>query len=304
MGSRVLGLLIGASILGGCAHSSGHWPGNAVLCKLAKERRAGRDIWVKAILHGYDPTSHRVTQPAVDCTGAQVRWEGPALSCSDSISDRTPLPERPLVPDDVVVVPVSENVQMVWVMTTHFATGDALGPLAVVESLSDSLVVRAIGPLRANPQQVKLRLEQIGDMKVAVAEGDQCAGPDPSSCQRTARLVPLRGNRFMPEPFLSEEGACLGPALLDLSRQAWIALEPGRQRRIKLEAALLFGTSGLTIQEQVAIYDSDARQPSAPPRIFHQAESDRYVRSIKSRLATSGSPLWGRMMEASLPKLE
>jgi hypothetical protein len=211
---------------------------------------------------------------------------------------------KPLTAKDVIVSPIDKNKQLVWIITTRFATGDALGPLAIVERLENkSFAVRALGPLRANPLQVSLRLRKIGKLEVVVAEGDQCASTAPSSCRRAARLVPLRGTRFSPEPLLSKNGTCLAPAWINLSRQELVPLKSGRQRHVKLETAMLFSNAAeLSIQEQVTVHDSKPGVTS--PQLPYRAESEIYVKAIGNRLFCSDTPLWNRIMETSLSEVE
>jgi hypothetical protein len=105
------------------------------------------------LLRGYDPATRTVTRPALDCTGAQVRWESPALACADSTLAQTPLSERPLGAEDVIISPVGEGHSLLWIPTTRYAAGDAAGPVGLVRDGEHRLEVVALGVLRAYPRR-------------------------------------------------------------------------------------------------------------------------------------------------------
>jgi hypothetical protein len=281
-----------------CAPASHPWSSRS-LCEGTIDRNASLDAgtWFALLLRGYDQKTRQVTTPAVDCTGAQVRWDAPAALCIDGSVTRTLLPARPLDERDVVIAPYAENVQLVWVMTGRYAAGDALGPVAIVERKRDDLLVRAAGVLRAFPGRAKLRLEKVGATEILVAEGERCAGRDPSTCQRGARVVPLRGDRFRPEQFLSEEGACLSPAWVDLSREESERLDAGI-RRFQLTASLSFEPALLRIDEEIVVHDFDPSKPATPPRLVRRAHGDRVITVSDSKMVVSAQSLWMKAVNA------
>ena len=289
-----------AAWLCACAGPQHPWSDNA-LCGMDKEwniHSTEYETWFALLLRGYDAESKRATNPAVDCTGAQVKWEAPVAECNDSPLSRTALASVPLTEKDVVVSPMGENLQLVWVTTNYFASGDALGPAAVVETKPGRLVVRAIGSLRGYPLRAKLRLEKLGETEALVAEGEHCTSVDPESCDRATRVMPLRGTRFVPEPLLSETGTCFAAAWFDLSRHEVGTLDSGWRRRYHLTGAMVFDPQGIRVEEELVINDSDPRQPSTPPRLFRRAEGERTVKFQRGHMITSGHALWGRVVNA------
>lgn len=288
------------AVLAGCAAGEHPWSGND-LCTVERtpEEEITPAAWISLLVKGYDPATRRATSPAVDCGGAQVRWEAPALLCTDGSIARTVLPDRPLGPEDVVVAPVGEAYRIVWVVTNRFASGDGLGPVAVVEVRKSRLVVRALGHLRANLLRPKLRLERIGQAEVLVAEGEVCASNDPASCARSARVMPLaRSERYQPAVVTDAGGACLSPAFFHLGREESEPLSSGWRRKYRLDASLLFGPTGATLKEQVVVNDVDPKHPNTPARLFRRAESDTDLRFDGASFTASGTTLWARMLEA------
>ncbi len=282
-----------ALLLVSCAGAQHPWP-DETKCELAGPDAVapGADRWIKLLLRGYDPDSRTVTNPALDCTTAQVRWEAPAFACFDNRLATTMLPSRPIGGADVVVSRLADGFGIVWVITNRFASGDALGPVAVVEQKDARLIVHALGALRAYPQRTSLRLEKLGAVTVLVAEGRLCASADPETCVRSARLMPLRGDRFAQEPLFSEVGACVSPAWFDLDRRESTALDSGWRRRNTLAATLVFGPEGLRVEEQLAVHDLDPRDRQARPRLFRKADGERTVKPVQAKLVTSGRSLW------------
>ncbi len=286
--------------LAGCAAGGHPWSGTT-LCSL--ERDADGEpkdpgAWFELLLRGWDPASRRATSPAVDCTGAQVRWDAPALLCGDGSTARAVLPDRALGADDVVIERLGEAFRIVWVVTNRFASGDGLGPVAIVEVRPRRLVVRAIGHLRANTVRPRLRLEKIGETEVLVAEGEVCANADPSTCARSARVMPLVHERYVPASVTTAEGMCVSPAFFHLGREEAGPLPSGWRRSFRLDATLAFVPTGVVLHEQVVVHDLDPRHPNTPARLFRRADADTEVRFDGGRFVSGGTSLWSRMLEA------
>jgi hypothetical protein len=289
---------IAALLLASCATAPVHpWP-DAAKCELAgpDATAAGPDRWVKLLLRGFDPETRKVTSPALDCTTAQVRWEAPAFACFDNALATTVLPPRPLSDADVVVSRIGDGFGLAWVVTNRFASGDALGPVAIVEQKDDRLVVHALGALRAYPGKASLRLEKLGGVTVLVAEGQLCASADPATCVRSARIMPLRGDRFSPEPLFTEAGACASPGWFDLDRRESAPLGTGWVRRSTLAASLVFGPEALRVEEQLVVHDLDPKDREARPRVFRKADGERTVKPAEAKLVTSGRSVWSTVV--------
>jgi hypothetical protein len=283
----------------GCAAGPHPWS-RTNLCEAEKDKGepAGAATWAALLLRGWDPASGRATSPAVDCTGAQVRWEAPAQACVDGSTARAILPDAPLRDEDVVVAPLGEAFRIVWVITNRYASGDGLGPVAVVEVRPRLLVVHAIGHLRANAVRPRLRLEKMGPAEVLVAEGEVCASADPSSCARSARLMPLVAGRYEAANVVDDKGRCVSPAFFHLGREEAEPLASGWRRRYRLDASLSFAAPGAVLHEEVVVHDVDPRHPNTPPRLFRRAEADAELRLEGSAFVSTGASLWARMLGA------
>jgi hypothetical protein len=296
MANRSFPLFI-AALLASCAGAQHPWSGKDYCELTGPEATApGPEKWFKLLLRGYDPETRKVTSPALDCTTAQVRWEAPAFACFDNALATTVLPPRPMGDADVFVSPIGEGFGIAWVITNRYASGDALGPVAVVQQRDDRLIVHALGALRAYTKNVTLRLEKLGLQTVLVAEGQLCASADPASCVRSARLMPLRADHFSPEPLFSEAGACASPAWFDLDRRESVALDTGWTRRNTLAASLVFGPEGLRVEEQLVVHDLDPKDKQARPRVFRKADGERTVKPVEAKLVTTGRSVWSTVV--------
>lgn len=295
--ARAACLAAAASALA-CATLSGLGASPA-LCVLDRPGGAPRpdaDVWIALLLRGFDPHTRRVASPPIDCGGHQVRWDLPAFRCDDEKAARVPLPARPLGPADVIVTPVSDDTDLVWIATTRFATGDAAGPVALVTTVGTQLRVTAIGTLRTFPDRARLRLETLGGSPVLVGDGERC-GASGAGCVRGARVVPLRGDRFEPMSILGSDGRCLAPAWFDVVRRERRRASGGWEQ-LELTATLSFSGAergALSVEEQVTVLDVAAGEARAGARVLQRAESSREVRWDGAHLLGTGTPLWSRI---------
>jgi hypothetical protein len=283
-----------------CASSPRPWSGRTLCEGTTNPEKASIDAgaWFALLLRGYDPRTGTIPTPAVDCTGAEVQWDAPGLLCLDGAFAKRLLPARRLEARDVAVAPYGDDVQLVWVMTGRYVSGEAVGPVAVVERRRGDLLVRAAGLMRTYPERVSLRLEKIGATTVLVGEGEVCPRRDRSSCQRGARLVPLRGDRFRPEALFSERGDCLSAAWIDLGREESERLDTGI-RRYQFSASLSFEQSLLRIDEQILVNEIDPRNTAAPPRLVRRDHADRVVTMSGDKMVAHAPSLWMKVINAS-----
>jgi hypothetical protein len=233
-----------------------------------------------------------------DCTGAPVKWRDPP-SCLEPREPSDTLPTARFVEDDLVVSKVDAEHKLVWVVTTHYANGEGLGPVALVRESKTDLEVLATGSLRARPKRGRLKLVTLGRGTFLLAEGEACADDkDPQSCRRSATLLLEDRQHFNPIVLLRPDGSCMGPAEIDLSRRGEVSLPNGWRRKFDLNSSTSIGRDTLTVQEQVAVSDYDPGKPGVPPRPVRQADATRVIQYNRGRLVTSDASLWTRVTTA------
>ena len=295
---RLLVVALAASSLVGCATVA-----KPRMCQaeLAPRERSfpTPHTWFALLLHGFDKERGVAPRPPVDCSGAPVAWEEPAEDeCREAGPQPMPLPPKErLTEEDLVLETTRANQRLVWVITRRFSNGEGLGPVALVETTPKGFTVRGLGSMRGMTENVRLRMEHVGSTDVLVAEGDACTQEEPRVCRRAARILPLRGGRFFAEAISGEDRSCLGAAWFPLSREQVLELPNGWHRKFELTSTLTFGSDTIGIQEQVAVSDSDPKQPSIPERLFRRAQNDRKLKVEDNVLVGSAPSLWTRMVE-------
>ncbi|HYO53058.1 hypothetical protein [Archangium sp.] len=260
------------------------------------------DTWFALLLHGFDPKHGAAPRPSVDCSGAPVAWEEPSADeCREAGPQPNPLPPKERLDEtDLVLDTPKANERLVWVITRRFDNGEGLGPVALVERTKLGFIVRGLGSLRGMTQNVRLRMEHVGSTDVLVAEGDSCTQEAPQVCRRAARILPLRSGRFFSEAVSDSTRACLGAGWFPLSRAQVFETPSGLHRKFELTATLVFNSDDITIQEQVAVSDSDPKQPAVPERLYRRAQNERKLKVEENVLVGSAPSLWTRMVELQL----
>jgi len=239
------------------------------------ERSLPASQWFSLLLYGYMP-SGAITRPATDCSGRRVDWLSDR--CSGLPGPSAPLADRPLTAADLVVGNPEGESRLLWALTEHFADGQAQGPVALVRFDAKSVKVEAMGVLRAHRTNTRLHLQNTAGGTLLVAEGEACTVPqDPSTCSRTARLVPLVENRFTPVDLSDAAGKCVGSALLLLKSQGTIGHGTGR-KDFQFESALTYSADGVAVHEQLSVEERSKdgtagtflRRVQAERRVFLQ----------------------------------
>ncbi|MDY7230950.1 hypothetical protein [Hyalangium rubrum] len=251
------------------------------------------------LINGYDKSTGRVPLPPTDCMGTPILWQDPAPGeCGETAPDATPLPIQPLTVEEMIVTEMRLDLKLVWAVVRRYSNGEAIGPVALVEATPRGLAVRALGTLKAMPKSARLRLERIGGIEVLLVDGERCWGPEEGkTCQRMVRIMPLRGNRFVAEPLVGQDGKCMQPANIALSRAGSQMLPSKWLRKYEYTAALSVAPDGIRVAEQVTAKDSDPKQPSSPPRLFRKAQGDRLIQVNQSRMAVDRTSVWNQLLE-------
>jgi len=256
------------------------------------------EVWFGLILKNFNVKTGEPKRPASDCTNKPLEIQDEQVAACVQPDEPSPaLPARPLDGEqDLEVIGIDDGKALVWVRTDYFEDGDALGPVAMAEFRSNGIAIRALGPLRANPNRVRMRLEPMGETRVLVVESMVCPPDDPAKCARVTRVLPMEGARFVERPLIDEEsGACLGAATFPLSRVHEMTRDDGIVRRFELARTIDFEEGAVTVNEQVTIKDIDPEQPDAPPAVFRKAQISRPLVLSEAGLKTT-EPLWDRML--------
>lgn len=258
------------------------------------------EVWFSVILRNFNRREMVVKRPTHDCSGRTLAAEDEAMAlCLDGEDPPVPLEARPLDPEeDFTITPLDAPGQaLVWVRTDHYEGGLAEGPVAIAEWTQRGVAVRAIGPLMAHPDRVRMHLEPMGDSQVLVVESRVCEDPDqPKTCGKQTRLVPRVGDRFVQRPLLDADGeTCLGPAAFDQQRSTEVELPNGKRRRFTLSRSFAYDDGAVVLGEEVKIEDYDPTNPDLPVKLFRKAQLDRPMQLSPQGVRTSEG-LWDRLL--------
>lgn len=258
------------------------------------------DVWFSVILRDFNRREMAVKRPTKDCSGKTLAPEDEEMAlCLDGDDPPVPLEARALDPEeDFTMTPLEEAGQaLVWVRTEHYDNGLAEGPVAIAEWTKRGVAVRAIGPLAAHPDRVRMSLEAMGDDRVLVVESKVCKDPeDPKSCGKQTRLLPLIGDRFVARPLLDKDGeTCLGPASFDQLRTTEVDLPDGRKRKFTLSRSFDFEEGEVVLSEEVKIEDYNPDNPDLPSELFRKAQLQRRMEITEHGVVTTEG-LWERLL--------
>ncbi len=255
------------------------------------ERALPASQWFTLMLYGYQPTG-AITRPATDCSWRRIEWT--ADRCAAWPEPATTLPLQLQSPSDLVIQSLGDDRRLVWAITERYSDGQAEGAVALTQFTPQGIRVVTLGTLRAHAIRPKLRLEALNSGAILVAEGESCAVPqDSTSCVRTARLVPIVGDRFVPVDLTDGASKCQGSTLLLLKGQGK-NLQHGR-RAYQFESGLTFRPDGLAVHEQLAV---EERQPDGGGTFLRRVQSDRMIYLQGAALQTSAPSLLDRWANA------
>ena len=139
-----------------------------------RDRAFPAPYWFTLVLQKY-ALSGEIERPARQCNGLPATLD--TDGCPNGPEPAARIAPRPLAPRDLVVVGLGDARRLVWVMTDHLSDGQAEWPVAIAEVQAQGVVVRAIGVLRAYPENVSLRLARVGGGTVLVADSELCSKP-------------------------------------------------------------------------------------------------------------------------------
>lgn len=215
--------------------------------------------------------------------------------CEEENSAWNLLPSRPMTGADVVVSILSRRERLVWLILRRTERGDGIGPVVLAEVDGPRAEVRAIGTLRARPENARMRLRRVGGATLLSAEGERCLTDSPASCVTWVRLMVKDGEHFVEMPLERDDGRCVSQAYFPMADESYTGLPIGWQRRFALSRSLRYDESLVTMHEQVVVTDSDPRVVETPPRPFRVVEADRTIRTHEGHLVVEQQSLWARV---------
>jgi hypothetical protein len=273
---------------------------NEVAGDEAEESQQGQlppEIWFQFLLRNYNRKTGLVAAPVKDCSGKLVEAPRPpeVSACLAAGETGAPLPERALVPDDLIITEIEGGRQLVWVKARYFDDGDAIGPVAITQWTKRGIAVRSIGALRAHANRARMRLESMGAGQVLVVESDVCLPDNPKQCDRVMRLLPMVGERFEERPMVLDDGSCVGPAEFALHGNTEVSQPNGQRRSLELTRTVDFTDGNVVMNEAVVIKDRDPAKPDEPAKVYRNASVQRPMALNKAGLVTKPG-VWDQLL--------
>jgi hypothetical protein len=270
-------------------------PTTAVTGATPAERKLTAPYWFRLLLPSYDYNTGQLRRPVRDCTGQLVAWQ--PSRCGDP-EPPEPLEPTPLARKDLVVANAggADNRRIVWTIAERYANGEAIGPVAITEFVEGGVRARAVGVLRAYPEQVDLHVQKLGTGEVLVAVGSACKEGGSEDCARAVRLLPLGKPRLAAEGIRGASGQCLGPAWFPLQARGEVGHGKAR-KKYQLHASITYPPDGgIAVHEELVVEDSTEAAREAGVAPVSRIKSDRRIWLDGTSLVASEPSLLGRWM--------
>lgn len=257
--------------------------------KPIRDRVFPAQYWFALLLQGYQMTGE-LARPAVSCGGTPINQEGDG--CPGETSPVRVNPGAIVSNRDVTVVNITDSRRLVWAVIDRYADGQGEGPVALVDIEPQGLAVRAMGVLRAYPENPSLRLAHLGTGTVLVADGEYCSKP--ASCERATRIMPLAGDRFINKPLVDDKNACLGPAFFPL-HQAGVA--HGRKHaKYEISVSITYGPDSMSVREQLGLSGAEPASDTGTGSFVTRVQSERQVTLKDGNLVATAPSILARWL--------
>lgn len=283
-------------------------PGPTALC-FAEVAREAADApvaasltprtWLSLLAPGYEQANS--TRGPKDCGGRPLTSDSAQPSeapvCSTAHEPSPALPPRELADDDLILTPIDDVQQIVWITAQHFEDGRAAGPVAVAEWTTKGVAIHSVGHLDTHAKGARLSLEKLADDEsMLVVQSQVCDAKQPTQCREFVKLAPRIDDRFVDLPLRTEEGRCLGGTQFLLADRREVRVHAGQTRRFELTRSLSFGSGQPRIVERVVISEVDPNQPDQPPQIFRTLSSERALTRRGDGYVIEAS-VWDQVLE-------
>lgn len=261
---RVLGLTLALATAAACKPK-----GELAICpaELASERADESDTRLLPTWAWFQLLVPRVTlklpevfppEKLITCSNTTVglTWPDPAHAEHDPRSRAEPLPPRLLSEADITFAEAPGGYFLVWARLRHFTDGTALGPVALARWVDRGVEVRGIGTLWMPASRPRLRLEELGDDRVLVADAMVCQAGADKRCGREVHLLPLIRQHFI-QTDLFEAGELTGPTRFLTYERRTVPGANGWTNLTEVRRVIRFKGGKITVAELIRTGDCD-----------------------------------------------
>lgn len=290
----LVGLIAGASMGAACRPKA---RANPPLCafKAGDEEAASQSLkpeqWLPIVSPSIDRTALTRNGPLRDACGRVFELPAdPWPACPGTAPATVPRVADRIEISDLIVGQVGEGRLLLWAATEELATGDVMGPAALVFWTDRGLEVHATGILRGLRKEARIRLHKTSGKPVVILESQKCTTDD--DCTAVTKFFPIVKRRFMDFPIKGPDGECGGEASFVLSRKTEEP-RPGKlTRRFELQRTVELAEDGIYLVDLVTGDEYNPKDPVGTVKPFRRITARRKLELAEDHFVVRDRDLW------------
>ncbi|MEX1364956.1 MAG: hypothetical protein AB1Z98_17640 [Nannocystaceae bacterium] len=234
--------------------------------------------------------------PLQDACGRVLQApEEPWPACPGQAPATVPRLGDPVEATDIVLGQVGDNRMLAWAATEELASGDAMGPAALVIWKESGLEVHATGMLRGLRRDARLRLHHTSGVLVVLLESQDCDGDE--RCTTVAKFFPVVGRRFLDVPVVGPDGDCLGVPSFELDRRLEQPRKGKLTRRFTMQRTVeLSDEEGILLVDLVIGEEYDPKDPVGTVKPFRRVTARRQLEFVEDHFVLRDRDLWEHVL--------
>ena len=230
-----------------------------------------------------------------DACGRVLEAEAePWPACPGKAPPAVPRATDAIEPTDLVIGQVGEGRLLVWAATEELATGDVMGPAALVFWTESGLEVHATGKLRGLREDSRLRLHLSTGVPVVILDAERCDAE--GRCTTITKFFPIVARRFKDVPVLDPEGNCLGDASFVLDRREEQVVPGKLTRRFVLQRTIELSDDGIYLIDLVTGDELDPNDPVGTVKPFRRVSARRKLDFVEDHFVLRDRDLWEHVL--------
>ncbi|MEM9461970.1 MAG: hypothetical protein AAGF11_47865 [Myxococcota bacterium] len=253
------------------------------------------DKWLSVISPSVDRSTMTRKGPLKDACGRVLEVPAdPWPACPGMAPPTVPKGGDRIEISDLIVGQVGEGRLLIWAATEELATGEAMGPAALVFWKGGGLEVHAAGILRGLREEARIRLHKTSGKLVVILESQQCASD--GRCTAITKFFPIVRRRFQDFPIKGPEGECEGEASFVLSRKTEEPRSGKLTRRFELQRTVELAEDGIYLVDLVTGDEYNPRDPVGTVRPFRRVTARRKLELADDHFMVRSRDLWNDVL--------
>lgn len=274
---------------------------NPPLCryKASEEDLASQSLppeqWLSTISPSVDRSTMTRRGPLKDACGRVLEIPAePWPACPGMAPPTVPKGGDRIEISDLIVSQVGEGRLLIWAATEELATGEAMGPAALVFWKGGGLEVHAAGLLRGLRNEARIRLHKTSGKPVVILESQKCTTDD--RCTAITKFFPIIKRRFQDLPIKGPEGECEGEASFVLSRKTEEPRSGKLTRRFELQRTVELAEDGIYLVDLVTGDEYNPRDPVGTVKPFRRITARRKLELANDHFMVRERDLWSDVL--------